>query len=144
MKTYFDSSALVKLYTAESGIDQVLGELHKGKPPLMINSLHVLEIQNTFRLKKFRKEWDLKQLKLALSAFRSDLNSGVLRIDRLDWSKVFHGAEVISAAWAAKKGLRSLDILHLSAARNNGATRFVTFDLRQKAVARSLKMRVGV
>jgi predicted nucleic acid-binding protein len=53
----------------------------------------------------------------------------------LDWPATFRAAARISEKHTAANGSRSLDILHVAAAKAMGATEFLSFDVRQRALA---------
>ncbi len=68
-----------------------------------------------------------------MEAIRADAADGVLRQTRLAWDEVFREALAISAAHSSSLGTRSLDVLHVAAARVGGADEFLT--LRRAPVA---------
>ena len=52
-------------------------------------------------------------------------------------------AEALSCAHTMTLGVRTLDLLHVAAARVLGATHFCTFDTRQHALAKAAGMHVS-
>lgn len=103
--------------------------------PLLLSSLGELELINAVQLHVFRKEIRESDLRASLSAFRADVNSGVLAIRPIS-EAMFIEAKRLSARWSAKLGTRSLDIVQVAAAIVLEADSFHTFDDRQKKLAK--------
>jgi hypothetical protein len=58
------------------------------------------------------------------------------------WESLFHRAVALANAHVVATGIRTLDILHCSAALELGATGFMTADLRQQQFAAAAGLRV--
>ena len=86
-------------------------------------------------MKRGRGEITDAQLKGAMRGLQEDITEGRLSRPHYDLSIVFQKAEDLSAKYAAATLARSLDILHVAAAVAIGAQQFITFDLRQSALA---------
>lgn len=142
MTIYYDSAVLVKAYCLETTSTQALSLIRCAKPPLPFTPLHAIEIKNALRLKRHRKELTEFQLRSALGDLEDDINSGFFQMPDLELRVVFDNAELLSAAHAAITGARSLDILHVAAALLLGAGQFVSFDRRQRALAKKAGLRV--
>ena len=70
-----------------------------------------------------------------------DLGNGVLSAQALPDS-FYATTEAISAAHTAKRGTRTLDVLHVAAATALGARTFLSFDSRQRLLAEHCDLRV--
>ncbi len=131
MTLYVDSSALLKRYVDEPDSDRA-DELLTGDPHLVTGRHTVVEVRrNLARLLSGT------ELTRARANFFDDLSSfAILELD---------GTTCESAATIAEQtGVRTLDALHLGAARRLGATvTFVTFDNRQSGAARAIGIRVA-
>jgi predicted nucleic acid-binding protein len=124
---YVDSSALLKRYVDEADSDRA-DELLGSDENLATARLTVVEVRrNLTRL------LDDPARGVARAAFAADLEAfAIVELDR---------ATCESAATIAEQtGVRSLDAVHLAAARRVGgnAITFLTFDLRQAQAARAL------
>ena len=127
MSLYVDASALLKRYVDEPDSAAAV-ELLESDPDLITGRHTVVEVRRN--LARLLRPADLTRVK---RAFGADLESfGIVELD---------GATCeLAATIAETTGVRSLDALHLSAARRVGgsAIGFLTFDLRQAQAARVL------
>jgi predicted nucleic acid-binding protein len=139
---YFDSAVLVKAYCLETTSAHALSLIKRAKPPLLFTPLHAIEIRNALRLKRHRKELTEFQLRGALRDLDNDISHGFLHLIDLDLRAVFDEAELLSAGHTSIIGARSLDILHIAAARLLGARQFVSFDRRQRSLATRIGLKV--
>ncbi len=77
-----------------------------------------------------------------LADFQTDLERGLVRVVPVDWLGVINRAEQLSAQRTGKSGSRAFDILHVATALELGVEEFLTFDVRQGALARALGLQV--
>ncbi len=130
MSVYVDSSALLKRYVDEHDSDVAVSVM-ASDPVLVTSRLTEVEVRrNLVRLLDGDNLFSARRrLAVDLDAF------ALVALDATTCGQ---------AALIAEQTLcRSLDSLHLSAARRAGsATALLTFDLRQAQVARSLGMTV--
>lgn len=125
MTTYVDTSALLKRYVEEP--DSARAESLLLADPVLVTGRHtVVEVRrNLARLLSGAG------LTSAREAFARDLTSFVLvELDDRTCE--------LAATLAEQTGLRTLDALHLGAARRLGSPQLLTFDVRQAAVARDV------
>ena len=131
MTLYVDSSALLKRYVDEPDSDRAV-ELLSTDPTLVTGRHTVVEVRRN--LARVLSPTDAT---VARAAFASDLTS--FSIVELDANTV-----ELAATIAEQTSVRSLDALHLGAARRLGTQlTFVTFDVRQAHAARSLGFAVA-
>lgn len=126
MTLYVDSSALLKRYVDEPDSERV-DELLSSDTQLVTGRHAVVEVRrNLARL------LEPAAARAARAALADDLSSfSLVELDA--------GTCELAASIAEQMGVRSLDALHLGAARRLGtALTFVTFDVRQAQAARSL------
>jgi predicted nucleic acid-binding protein len=124
---YVDSSALLKRYVEEPGSDAADAAL-RSDPALVTGRHTIVEVRrNLARLLSGR------ELAWAQRAFQGDLAS--ISLVELDPTTCEDAAVV-----AETTGVRTLDALHLAAARRVGGTELplLTYDVRQAQAARSL------
>ena len=130
MTLYVDSSALLKRYVAESDTARAV-ELLASDPQRVTARHTVVEVR-----RNLARVLSAVDATAARAAFAADL--AALALIELDERTC-----EIAATIAEETGVRTLDALHLGAARRLGTTlTFLTFDVRQAQAARSLGMTV--
>ena len=140
-RTYVDPSALLKLYIhePESAAMNAWRARVRGALPITLHSR--LEIANGISLAAFRKAITTGAMADALLSFEEDLAEGrYVEIDVL-WRATLRRAADISRTYTPKLGCRSLDVLHVATALELGLRDFVTFDGRQRHVARAVGLK---
>jgi len=136
LRAYYDTGILLKLYTAEPQSAAIQKFVEKRKEKLGVTDLHLAECAAALRLKEFRKECRRVQASAALSLINEDLKTGVLvRVD-LNWGEAWEKCRALADQFAAETGARTLDTLHVAAARLLEAGSLVTSDRRQILLAR--------
>jgi predicted nucleic acid-binding protein len=142
VNTYFDSGVLVKNYANEVNSLHAISLILAESAPLPLTHLQEAEIRNSFRLKVFRKETNAAVLQISLSLLDDDIRQGRLERIAPDAAAVYRRAEILSQLHAVATGARTLDILHVAAALEMGSTRFISFDQRQRAIAKKAGLKV--
>lgn len=131
MSLYVDSSALLKRYVEEPDSDEA-NALLASDPSLLTARHTIVEVRrNLARL------LDERDATAAKAAFSVDIGAfGIVELDAVTCDAATDIAELT--------GARSLDALHLAAARRVGGASvpFVTFDVRQAQAARTLGLTV--
>jgi hypothetical protein len=110
--------------------------------PLPFTWLHQLELRNALRLRVFRREITAAQRDASLNTLLADLAATVLAEASPPLSGLMTEAERLSALHTGKRGTRSLDILHVAAALILGQRIFLSFDQRQRSLARAVGLQV--
>ena len=110
--------------------------------PLPLTAIHGLEVRNAFKLGVFRQLLTGAQAAAALRNLQKDLRAGRLRRTAMKWPTIFRLATRLSDRHSAAYGTRSLDILHVAAAKVMRVEHFVSFDARQRVLAAALGIKV--
>ena len=111
--------------------------------PLPFTPWHRLEVRNAIRLAVFHKLIDLPQSKTQLKQMDTDLHDETLLVHTpVDWVSALREAEKLGAAHAQDFGCRSGDLFHVAAAVELGFDLFLTFDDRQKKLAKAAGLSV--
>jgi predicted nucleic acid-binding protein len=100
-------------------------------------ALHELEVANAFALLLGRKAISAAEHRAVRKQVQEDLDARRLWTVAIDWADVFAAARLLSDAHSARLLTRSLDLLHVAAARLLGCRVFVSADDRQLAAARA-------
>ncbi len=136
MTSYIDSSALVAVYVPERFSPRARAVLRK-TPQVPYTLLHEFEVANAFALLLGRKSITAAEHRAIRAQVRDDVEAQRLVPTALDWPQAFAGACELSESCTATLLTRSLDLLHVAAARALGCKVFVSADDRQLAAARA-------
>jgi predicted nucleic acid-binding protein len=142
LKTYADTSFLVRLYLTQTDSHKALAFMRDFREPLPFTPLHRHELRNAIRLAVFRKEIDAERRKAAFLDMESDLEEGILTHVPIAWTNAFREADEIGRAHTETLGVRAVDLLHVGVAQTLGAREFLTFDGRQAEIARTVGFKV--
>jgi predicted nucleic acid-binding protein len=142
VSAYFDSGVLVKNYSFEANSLEATSLIRVESLPLPLTRLQEAEVRNALRLKLFRREVTGLELFEAMQTLDEDIHSA--RLERVHFSEadLYRRAESLSDQFTMNLGTRTLDILQVAAALEIGSTRFVSFDRRQRALAKQAGLKV--
>ena len=135
MSTYADTSFLVSLYIADANSASAAA-LMRSQPAVFLTSLGELELINALELALFRRQFRTTAIRAGQAAFREDFARGVYSLQPLP-TAAFELAARIARRRSSRLGTRTLDILHVASALLLRAERFLTFDARQRQLARA-------
>jgi predicted nucleic acid-binding protein len=130
---YADSSFLVSCYLPDANTPRAKAFLLGHGDPF--TALHDLEVVNAIQLGVFRHVLTEEQAKAAVEAIQDDLQGGRLVRATVKWPAAFRAASRLSARHTASTGARSLDIVHVSAAKSLRCKELASFDSRQLALS---------
>jgi len=134
--TYVDSSALVPVYVPER-FSRAARQVIRATPSVPFTDLHQLEVPNAFALLLGRGLISAEQHRAVRAHLQEDLDAGRLVRVAVDWPEVFAVAQQLSDSFTASLLTRSLDLVHVAAARAARYRFFVSADDRQLAAARA-------
>jgi len=140
--TYPDTSFLIPMYTPEPQASLVKRYLAEDTPDLIFTPFHRLEFRTGIRVRVFRRSLSQDQLRQAMRLSDEDLLDGILQHTPLVWADALREAERLGEAHLTEIGARSGDLLHVASAVVLGAKEFVTFDQRQRELARRAGLKV--
>ncbi len=143
MSHYADSSFLVSCYLPDANTAKAKTYLHAASVPLVFGALQALEVGNAFELGVFRGLFSVADAASARANLSQDLRSGRLVKTAVNWPLAFRVASTLSKHHSATTGTRSMDILHVAAAKTLRAAEFISFDGRQRTLASALGLKVG-
>lgn len=133
---YPDTSFLIALHGDDAFTDAARAEVLKLGVSLVITDLNELEYRNALRLLNFRKLITGRQLTARLASFQKDRDAGRLIYLETEWQKAWRAAEMLSGKHTASEGHRLIDLLHVVVAQSLGSKRFLSFDDRQRSLAK--------
>ena len=141
MKTYVDSSVLVAIYVPER-FSKTARQAVRAVPQIPFTQLHELEVRNAFELLVGRGLITREECRAIQAHLQEDLESQRLARVSLDLDRVFTSASDLSRTYTTKLLTRSLDLLHVAAARVMMCSTFASADDRQLAVAKATGLKV--
>ena len=142
MIAYPDTSFLCSAYRRQEHTSKALAYRKIMEEPLHFSSLLEFEFIQAVRLQiwlhesDWRKGYSEKEANQMLADWETDVARGINRLVPVDHDAVLRLARVLSLRQTAKGGHRTLDVLHVATAVHLGAREFLTFDARQRALAR--------
>jgi predicted nucleic acid-binding protein len=140
-RTYVDPSALLQLYLHEPESAAMIAWRTRIRGALPLTRHGRLEIATGIALGAFRKANTTEAMADAVLSFEEDLAQGrYTEVDVL-WRATLRRAADLSRTYTPKLGCRSLDVLHVATALELGLRDFVTFDVRQRHVARAVGLK---
>ena len=143
MRYYADSSFLVSCYLLDANTSRAKSYLGGLGAPLVFTSLQALEVGNAFELGVFRGLFSRADATAARANLELDLRSDHLVKTSVNWPLAFRVASALSKRHSATAGTRSMDILHVAAAKSLRSSEFISFDGRQRLLVTGLGLRVA-
>lgn len=148
MSFYPDTSFLCALYREQDNSEKADAFFKKLTVPLPVTALGLFEFRQSVRWQIFLHSKDTgkgygeREGAGMLADLESDLSGNILQITPVDWANVLNRAERLSAQYTMKGGHRGFDVLHVATALELGATEFLAFDERQRALAKAAALKV--
>ena len=136
-----DTSVLVSDYLSDANSTRANELLNSQSEPLIFTRLHRLEFGNALELGIFRGNHTRSQAQESWNDLVTDIRAGRLQHAGVNWPSAIRTATLMSRQFSAKIGSRSLDLLHVAAARVLNIADFLSFDLRQSELARAVGLR---
>ena len=136
MKPYADTSFLVPLFIRESTSVAAIEEADRLEEPLPLIFLNSIEFINALNARVFRQEITSRIRGAAFAKFQEYLDQDVFVREAVDPEEVRQRAEELSNRYTPRHGARSLDLLHIAAAQFIECRRILTFDERQRVIAK--------
>ena len=135
MKTYADTSFLFSLYATDANSSKADAWRQANPAPLPFTAFHRLELRNGLSLALFQQRLTLQEVQAAWQEVENDCAAGLLVARGGLWHRVMVEAEAAALNHTPVIGCRTLDVLHVAAAKLIGTTEFCTFDARQSSLA---------
>lgn len=141
-QTYVDPSALRCLYVHEDRSRAFCAWRARIRGALPLTLFGRAELVNSIALAVFRGDITNEVGQAALADLDDDLRAGRFFLADLLWRQALERAVSLSRTETPMLGTRTLDVLHVASAVALGCRRFVTYDARQAALARKVKLRM--
>lgn len=139
---YPDSPFLVSLHCADANHAAACAYLTKSAHSLAFTPLHRVEVRNALRNATSLGVLAKAELATAFRQIEEDLRDGLLLHIEVPWTDVFRRADLLSEKYSETHGQRNIDLLHVAIALECEATIFLSFDKRQRGLARTAGLKV--
>lgn len=140
---FADSSFLISLVDNDANTAAAAAYATGLGQPIAITELNRLEFESAINLLRFRGGISEQAAANAFRRFEADVAGGRIRYGGCNWRAVFSRALRLIRARTATEGHRLVDLLHVAAALENRAARFLSFDARQRKLAIAEGVSVG-
>lgn len=152
MRTYADSSFILRLVTGEADSPQVIAEYRRlNSPKLFFLPLHVLEVRNAILQRAFFQRRSIPSGER--QQVRRERGAALARLDHLvargalvevsvDLEEVHERAVELSSAHTERLGPRAIDLLHIACALDLESELFLTTDQRQAQLGKAEGLKV--
>jgi predicted nucleic acid-binding protein len=146
--SYPDTSFLCAAYRYQTNYLVASAHWRKLSEPLPFTSLLEFEFLQAVELQVFihatdrTKGYPRQEADRMIAAWQADVAGGLARQVAYDAEAVNALARTYSQLYTAHGGHRSLDILHVATAVHLRADTFLTFDARQKKLAKAVGLKV--
>ncbi len=143
MTVYPDTSFLCAVYRVQDNSEAAWAYRESLKEPLCVSTLLAFEFRQSIRLQVWlhgqekKKGYSKAEADQMLTDWESDIAAGHVVIVSTDADAVLRMAEHLSDTHTALTGNRTLDILHIATAKHLSAKSFLSFDERQKKLAKA-------
>lgn len=143
MTDYPDTSFLCAIYRVQDNSEVAWAYRDLMISPLRVSTLLEFEFRQAIRLQVWLHRQDKKkgysqtEADQMLADWESDIAAGHVEIIPTDADAVLRMAEHLSEKHTALTGNRTLDILHIATAKHLSARNFLSFDARQKQLAKA-------
>lgn len=152
MKTYADSSFILRLVTGEPDSPETIAEYRRlGAPRILFLALHALEVRNAILQRAFHQRRSVlpdarrhiaRERDAALSRLEHFISRrGLLEVS-LDMDAAIGRASEISREHGERLAVRAIDLLHVACALTLECDLFLTTDARQAQLAEAVGLRV--
>ncbi len=134
---YADSSFLVSLHRADSCHHAALAFLARHALTLAFTPLHRVEVRNALRNAVAARDLTQAECATAFRQIEEDLRDGLLVHTQVHWTDTLRRADQLSEKHSATDGLRTIDLLHVAIALECESKTFLSFDKRQRKLAKA-------
>jgi predicted nucleic acid-binding protein len=144
MRAYADSSFIVSLYLPEPRrTERAVDYMNQRREALPFTPHHRLEVRNAIRLLVWSKRISAVDRSRVFREMEEDLDAETFLIHTaLDYRETYRRAERIAENHNESIGCRSSDLFHVAAALDLGLEDFLTFDEKQRQMARTVGLNV--
>ena len=140
--SYADTSFLVSLYRNDDTHDAAKNFISKTRLVISFSPLNRIELRNALRNAQSFGQITQEDRRAAFRQIENDFEAGLLAHLAVEWTNVLRRADELSEEQAGREGQRTIDLLHVAIALEAGAEMFLSFDTRQRRLAKAAGLKV--
>ena len=148
MRAFPDTSFLCAMYVRQDNSPTAAVQFKAMLEPLHVSGLLLYEFRQSVRFQVWlhtrdkTKSYPQTIADAALAKLQTNLDAGALVLVAAEWPDVHQIAERLSKAYTKTEGYRAFDVLHVATALHLGAREFLSFDDRQRKLAKAEGLKV--
>jgi predicted nucleic acid-binding protein len=142
LDVYPDSSFLFSLVANDKHTPRASQYMLRSAMSLVFTPLHRLELRNALRNAAGRKEITHEECRTAFTLIEEDLAEKFLVHTAVEWTNIFRRADSLDEI-ASETGQRTIDLIHVAMALECEAKTFLSFDNRQRKLAKASGLKVN-
>jgi predicted nucleic acid-binding protein len=142
LDVYPDSSFLFSLVAKDKHTPRASQYMLRSAMSLVFTPLHRLELRNALRNAAGRKEITHEECRTAFTLIEEDLAEKFLVHTAVEWTNIFRRADSLDEM-ASETGQRTIDLIHVAMALECEAKTFLSFDNRQRKLAKASGLKVN-
>lgn len=142
VETYAESSFLVSLYRQDDNQEAARAYMMSHRPVLCFSPFSRIELRNALRNAESFGQMTAEDQREAFRQIEEDVREGLLVHTAVSWTDALRRADDLSEEHAATDGQRTIDLLHVAIALECGAKTFLSFDRRQRRLAKAAGLKV--
>jgi len=139
---YVDPSALLTLYLHQPESRAMNAWRARNRGPLSISPHSRTELLNGICLAAFRREISTHAVRDALASLDEDFAEGRYVLADVPWRAALHRAAELGRDHTPELGCQTRDVVHVACALELGSSAFLTFETRQRELARAVGFKV--
>jgi len=139
---YLDSSVVFSAQVKDANTLAATTLLQSARESLALTRLCEVEFVNAVSLRLFRKEISDVQAQASIADLEKNLYRGIYQLLPFPDS-AFARAKTLALTLTPTIGVRAVDLLHVAAALELGASSLFTFDLKQRRTAQAAGLAVN-
>jgi predicted nucleic acid-binding protein len=132
-----DTSFLFSLYHCDAHSAAARKYSIQHSSSLSLSPFNRFELYNAFRFSEFCGALPKNKSELYIASFERDLRTGYFIEIGCNLASILAEAHHVSSQYTREKGYRAFDIIHIATALHLGAKIFLTFDQKQRILAKS-------
>ena len=141
-EAYADSSFLVSLYRRDEREAKAKRLVLRANFVISVSPLNRIELRNALRNAQACGQINQHERRAAFQQIENGFAMGLLIHLPVEWTNVFRRADELSEMYSTRRGQRTIDLLHVAIALEAPARMFLSFDQRQRELAKAAGLKV--